>query len=273
MVGRSSANLAKAPGDSCRPCGGTFHAVAHRHVAAYAEILGFAGGFSIMSPSEACDLMELIRGQFDLCSPERAVPPFGDPGQGNLFTLYLKNMSSPLHEILSFAYPMVPAPPGRHGSTLRSLHDPQKPGWAGRSTICSSTGGRCSIRRLARTWPAGRSCWWTSTRTSTACRSTSCGSLAPQGKGLTVVGDEAQAIYGFGGPARNTCDSWWPISPTRRSFAWSRTSGRYRAFSTSPTPYVRQRRASAWSSSPNAAAGASRHCCVATTPRPKHGRS
>src|ERR1700739_1214818 len=56
MIARASA-LARLSG-ARRPQGGTFHAVAHRHVAAYAEPLGLPKGFSILDPAEACDLMD-----------------------------------------------------------------------------------------------------------------------------------------------------------------------------------------------------------------------
>ena len=46
-----AANLVARQGDR-RPWGGTFHAVAHRYVAAYAETLGLAGGFSVIGPAK-----------------------------------------------------------------------------------------------------------------------------------------------------------------------------------------------------------------------------
>ena len=39
--------------------------------------------------------------------------------------------------------------------------------------------------------------WSTSTRTPTCCRPRSCKRLKPSGEGVTVVGDDAQAIYSF----------------------------------------------------------------------------
>lgn len=54
MLARATA-LAPVAGGR-RPWGGTFHAVAHRFVAAYAEALGLGGGFSVLSPGEAADV-------------------------------------------------------------------------------------------------------------------------------------------------------------------------------------------------------------------------
>jgi len=42
------------------------------------------------------------------------------------------------------------------------------------------------------------------------------GLLAPKGRGLTVVGDEAQAIYGFRARTSAICASWSWTSPTPR---------------------------------------------------------
>jgi DNA helicase-2/ATP-dependent DNA helicase PcrA len=51
---------------------------------------------------------------------------------------------------------------------------------------------------LARAWAsASTMCWSTSTRTPTGCRPTILRALKPDGRGVTVVGDDAQAIYGF----------------------------------------------------------------------------
>ena len=56
----------------------------------------------------------------------------------------------------------------------------------GRRVAGARGSARCSI-----------TCWSTSTRTPTRCRRRSCGRLKPDGRGVTVVGDDAQAIYSF----------------------------------------------------------------------------
>jgi superfamily I DNA/RNA helicase len=48
------------------PRGGTFHAVAHRYLATNAESLGLAPSFGVLDPAEASDLMDLLRGQYNL---------------------------------------------------------------------------------------------------------------------------------------------------------------------------------------------------------------
>ena len=64
-------------------------------------------------------------------------------------------------------------------------------------------------RRLGRRLAGAvrRTCWSTSTRTSTSCRSTSSAACCAGGAGLTAVGDDAQAVYGFrGASARHILD-------------------------------------------------------------------
>ena len=51
--------------------------------------------------------------------------------------------------------------------------------------------------RRATSAAASTMCWSTSTRTPTGCRPRSCSALKPDGRGLTVVGDDAQSIYSF----------------------------------------------------------------------------
>ena len=67
-----------------RPRGGTFHAVAHRYIAAYADTLGLPKGFSLLDPAGACDLMDLMRGQHELVGHDNALPPPRHPRRGLL---------------------------------------------------------------------------------------------------------------------------------------------------------------------------------------------
>ena len=86
-------------------------------------------------------------------------------------------------------------------------------------------------------WSAGSSiaCWSTSTRTPTPCRPRSSIGCRPHGRGLTVVGDDAQSIYSFrAATVRNILD-FPKHTPTRRSSPWSRTTAaRSRSWSHQP---------------------------------------
>src|SRR5271166_4817741 len=54
--------------------GGTFHAVAHQFISAYAEPLGLAPGFSLLDPADAADVMDLLRDEHGLGAGEVRVP-------------------------------------------------------------------------------------------------------------------------------------------------------------------------------------------------------
>ena len=84
---------------------------------------------------------------------------------------------------------------------------------------------------------ASTTCWSTSTRTPTACRPRSCSALKPDGRGLTVVGDDAQAIYSFrAATVRNILDFPAQFTPPARIVTLERN---YR--STQADPRRRQR--------------------------------
>ncbi len=61
MVDRSHARLAKAGYRSGRISGGTFHSVAHRTLRQHAARLGLPEGFSVLDPADASDVMDVVR--------------------------------------------------------------------------------------------------------------------------------------------------------------------------------------------------------------------
>ena len=44
-----------------RVAGGTFHAIAHRTLRRYSQALGIPEGFSVLDPSDAADVIDLVR--------------------------------------------------------------------------------------------------------------------------------------------------------------------------------------------------------------------
>jgi DNA helicase-2/ATP-dependent DNA helicase PcrA len=196
MLSRA-ANLAGAHGER-RPWGGTFHAVAHRYVAAYAETFGFSDGFSVLSPSEACDLMELMRGEFDLCGPAQRFPR-----SAGLVEIYSRciNTFRPVHEVLAVGYPwcephlgaivqLFAAFTARKNQSALVDFDDLLLYW--RALLSHADLGPQLAQQfdyvLVDEYQDVNSLQVDIVRL-----------LSPDGKGLTVVGDEAQAIYGFRG--------------------------------------------------------------------------
>ncbi len=192
-----AANLVALPGER-RPWGGTFHAVAHRYVAAYAEALGLPAGFSVIDPGEAGDLMELMRGDYDLNGAEVRCPR-----SATLVDIYSRciNTSRQLHEVLEVDYPwckphfdaiaqLFGAFTARKAQAALLDFDDLLLYW--RALLSEESLGRHVAEMfdyvLVDEYQDVNNLQVDIVRL-----------LAPQGRGLTVVGDEAQAIYGFRG--------------------------------------------------------------------------
>ena len=61
MTDRSQARLARIGHRSGRVAGGTFHSVAHRTLRQHASRLGLPEGFSVLDPADAGDVMDVVR--------------------------------------------------------------------------------------------------------------------------------------------------------------------------------------------------------------------
>ena len=85
-----------------RPQGGTFHAVAHRHVASYAELLNLPPGFGVLDPAGAGDLMDLLRSDHALTGTSVRFPR-----ASTLVDIYSRciNTERPLRELVPSEYP------------------------------------------------------------------------------------------------------------------------------------------------------------------------
>lgn len=196
MLARAT-GLARLSGDR-RPQGGTFHAMAYRYVAAFAEPLGLAKGFTIVDPAAACDLMDLMRPEHGLVGTAVRLPR-----SATLVEIYSRcvNTGKKVHDVVPVEYPWcephIDAIAGlfraftsrKRQSALLDFDDlllywrallgePQLGRRLAGSFDCVLVDEYQDVNRLQVDVVQG---------------------LAPDGRGLTVVGDEAQAIYGFRG--------------------------------------------------------------------------
>jgi DNA helicase-2/ATP-dependent DNA helicase PcrA len=57
-----------------RVAGGTFHSVAHQTLRRHHAALGLPAGFGVLDPGDAADLMDLVRGELGILSSERRLP-------------------------------------------------------------------------------------------------------------------------------------------------------------------------------------------------------
>ena len=153
-------------------------------------------------PGDAADLMDLLRDDHGLTNDA------GQRKQGRL-------RGPPPWPTSTRARSIPAVRPRRHRRRLplvraarrrrscccsRTLSPASAPGAAGfrRSAARLAGAAEPAGDRRAAGRAGGITCWWTSTRTSIRSRSTSCRAAAA-GRGLTVVGDDAQAVYGFRG--------------------------------------------------------------------------
>jgi DNA helicase II / ATP-dependent DNA helicase PcrA len=80
-----------------RVSGGTFHSVAHTTLRRHHAALGLPGGFGVLDNGDAADLMDLVRGELGIVSRQRRLPK-----KGTLGALYSRtvNTGMPLADVM-----------------------------------------------------------------------------------------------------------------------------------------------------------------------------
>ncbi len=196
MVARAAA-LAGLRG-ARQPVGGTFHAIAHRHVAAHAGCLDLAQEFGILDPAGAVDLMDLLRNEHGLVGEATRFPR-----AATLVDLYSRciNTERPLREVVPAEYPWCEPHLDAIASLFREFTVRKR-----RSSLLDFDDLLLSWRALLLHPELGPEL---ADRFShvlvdeyqdvNSLQVDIVRHLAPDGAGLTVVGDDAQAIYGFRG--------------------------------------------------------------------------
>lgn len=103
MVARSQARLARAGQESGRVDGGTFHSVAHRALRRNASQLGLPDGFSVLDPADAADVIDVVRDQVvrDLPGTRRF------PRKSTLLDLYSRTVGTgtPVADVVAAVAP------------------------------------------------------------------------------------------------------------------------------------------------------------------------
>jgi DNA helicase II / ATP-dependent DNA helicase PcrA len=181
-----------------RPQGGTFHALAHRHVATYAEVLNLPKGFGILDPPGACDLMDLLRNDHALTGTSARFPR-----SSTLVDLYSRciNTERPLRNLVPSEFPWCEP----HLDVISELFRD--------FTARKRRSGLLDFDDLLLYWRAllghvdlgpqlaerFRYVLVDEYQDVNSLQVDIVRLLSPEGRGLTVVGDEAQAIYGFRG--------------------------------------------------------------------------
>ncbi|HET6793602.1 MAG TPA: ATP-dependent helicase [Acidimicrobiales bacterium] len=91
------------PGRAARVVGGTFHAVAQGLLRHYGPLVGVDPGFSVIDPSDAAELMGLVRQELELAQPGGARVPRGETLLDILS--HVSNAQTPLSDVLARTFP------------------------------------------------------------------------------------------------------------------------------------------------------------------------
>ncbi|MGH9019206.1 MAG: ATP-dependent helicase, partial [Acidimicrobiales bacterium] len=211
MLSRAAALIGAEPGGR-RPGGGTFHAVAHRYVSAYAAPLGLPPTFTVLDPGEAADVIELLRGQHALTGPTTRMPR-----SATLVAAYSRcvNTQRPLGEVVAGDFPWC-EPHLEAMAELFAAYTERKRAAAMLDFDDLLLYWRALLghAELGRHLAAGYDHVLVDEyQDVNTLQVDIVRALRPDGRGLTVVGDDAQAIYGFrGADARHLHDlaRAWP---------------------------------------------------------------
>jgi DNA helicase-2/ATP-dependent DNA helicase PcrA len=178
--------------------GGTFHAVAHQMVSAWCEALGLPSGFSVLDPADAADAMDLLRDEHGLTGHEVRMPR-----SGTLVDIYSRcvNTRRTLAEVLSVDFPWC------------EPHAPQLSALFRAYVQRKREAGQLDFDDLLLYWRAALVDEHLGAHQAAmfdhvlvdeyqdvnTLQVDIVKALRPDGRGLTVVGDDAQAVYGFRG--------------------------------------------------------------------------
>lgn len=196
MTSRAAA-LCEEPGAAQRLWSGTFHAVAHRIVAEHSHHLGLAD-VTVLDPDDVIDLLDLLRAEHGLTGTDTRLPTsqtLADIGTRAV------NTGTPAREVIADQFPWCLDHTTAINELLRAYHlrkrerglldfDDLLIHW--RALLADPGIGE----RLRQRWD------WVLVdeyQDVNRIQVDIVRALRPDGVGLTVVGDDAQAIYGFRG--------------------------------------------------------------------------
>ncbi|PLZ01808.1 ATP-dependent DNA helicase [Burkholderia sp. WAC0059] len=195
---------------------GTFHGVGARLLREYAPQIGLSPGFTISDREDAADLMNLVRHELGFSAKERRFPT-----RATCLAIYSRvvNTGAPLGEVLAQAFDWC----AQWESELRALfrgyveakqaqqvldYDDLLLYWAqmaAEPALAADLSGRFDHVLVDEYQDTNR------------LQAQILHALKPDGRGLTVVGDDAQAIYSFrGATVRNILDFPAQFDPPAR---------------------------------------------------------
>jgi DNA helicase II / ATP-dependent DNA helicase PcrA len=181
-----------------RLCGGTFHSIAHRIIREHAEAFSLPPEFSVIDPSDVADVMDGLRAEHDLVGTQRRAPRAAVCA--DIYTRCV-NTRTPIAEVVAGGFPWCTDFTTQLSGLFRGY------------TAHKREHGLVDFDDLLLLWraaladpaagPALRGLFDAvlvdEYQDVNAIQAEIVQLLAPDGTGLTCVGDDAQAIYGFRG--------------------------------------------------------------------------
>ena len=198
MLARAAAWLDGSPQGAERICGGTFHAIAHRIIRQHAESFSLPPQFTILDQGDATDLLDVLR-------PDHGFDNTGQraPRAAVCADIYTRcvNTGRPVSEVATASFPWCVPFTGQLAGLFRAY------------TARKRAGNLLDFDDLLLLWQAALAdpvagpvlrgmfdaVLVDEYQDVNAVQASIVRLLQPDGKQLTCVGDDAQAIYGFRG--------------------------------------------------------------------------
>jgi DNA helicase-2/ATP-dependent DNA helicase PcrA len=193
------ARVAQRHGNSGdRICGGTFHAIAHRIIRAHAESFSLPPAFSVIDPADVSDVLDTLRADHDLVGVKRRAPRA--QVCADIYTRCV-NTQTTIAEVVAESFPWVREFTGQLAGLFRdyvahkrrhALVDFDDLLLLWRAALADPAAGP-ALRGLFDAVLVDEY------QDVNAVQAEIVRLLRPDGDGLTCVGDDAQAVYGFRG--------------------------------------------------------------------------
>jgi DNA helicase-2/ATP-dependent DNA helicase PcrA len=175
---------------------GTFHAVGARLLRLYAEQIGLDPGFTVLDRSDSADLLDLVRDQQDLSRKDRRFPR-----KATCLAIYsyAVNAQQPLETVLRKAFPWCSEWPDElNGLFAGYVEAKQRQHVLDYDDLLLYWEQLMAVPELAADVGARFDYLLVDEYQDTnALQASILLRMKPDGRGVTVVGDDAQAIYGF----------------------------------------------------------------------------
>ncbi len=192
------ARAAAGSGSSERICGGTFHAIAHKIIRQHAESFSLPPQFTILDPGDVADILDVLRPDHGLAEAGQRAPRAA--ACADIYTRCV-NTGRPVSEVVTAGFPWCTPFTGQLAGLFRAY------------TVRKRARHLLDFDDLLLLWQAALAdpvagpvlrgmfdaVLVDEYQDVNAVQASIVRLLQPDGKQLTCVGDDAQAIYGFRG--------------------------------------------------------------------------